>query len=335
MQTNNQYLNKTINKFPRGGDPLPEFVIWHETANPSGIASRTLTYNLTKPPGTSYNYLISRTGTIYWYVDERSWISYHAGVASSARGYTEYQVNVHSIGVELDGPNDGKACTPAQLAAAVDLLRFFATTYQIPIDRAHHLEHKQVAPTHKSDPKGYSVDQLLELASLDPPPVAPPSLDEHVIGVMPKTTIRQFTDALVENKAPLSTSEISYCYGHCLQLEIEPSFMIAVWAHESGTPLGGSPLQKQTHMPINARTIHFEGRRDVLYKAGSWMWAESFFLGFLYGLWHIKNYYGGAGLLSVRQIIPAFAPKTDGNDPEAYIKAVFAHMAFIRNRTPS
>ncbi len=161
MEFNNSYLNRTPNKTPRNTNSfVPEFVVLHETA---GYGS--LDWNLRPEVRSSYNYLISRNGTIYHYVDEQSYVAWHAGVNSSARGYTGGQLNTYAIGVEVEGPNDGTPITTAQTKSLVALLKYFNEQYGIPLTRDYFFGHSDVAPGYKSDPRGYSVEYTLKILS--------------------------------------------------------------------------------------------------------------------------------------------------------------------------
>src|SRR5215216_295287 len=139
MQTDTSYLNRTPNKTPRTGQTI-EFVVWHETASPNPQNPRgTLDYNLRPDVKSSYHYLIAVDGTIYCYVDPRAYIAWHAGKHSDARGYHEWDVNVHSIGVEIDQDNSGKPITVAQRSAAADLMLQLQRDFNIPLTEACHL----------------------------------------------------------------------------------------------------------------------------------------------------------------------------------------------------
>lgn len=167
MDFDDQYLNKTPNKSQRGSIDA-ELVVWHETASPNPSNPHgTLQYNLRPNVQSSYNYLIARDGTIYRYVDEVKYIAWHAGKNSRALGYVNAQLNTRSIGVEIDGKNNGEPITAAQRDAAIRLMRYFQSEYGIALDRDVHLHHKEVAPGYKSDPRGYSVDTLLQLANTE------------------------------------------------------------------------------------------------------------------------------------------------------------------------
>lgn len=156
-----------------------------------------------------------------------------------------------------------------------------------------------------------------------------PSADPRVIGTSPSITPGQFTGALTRHRAPLSPDEMDRIYRFCLWLDVDPAFLVALWKHEGGSPLGSSPLQQQTHQPINIRAAVDEWRPIVAYGGGRWLWAESFQLGCYAAVLHLKNVHGASGRQTVRQIIPAHAPASDGNDPERFIASVLEDMRYM------
>ncbi|XSG76282.1 N-acetylmuramoyl-L-alanine amidase [Herpetosiphon llansteffanensis] len=169
MQFDTSYLNKTPNKTARNTTSFkPEFVILHETA---GYGS--LEWNLRPEVRSSYNYLIARDGKTYHYVNEKAYVAWHAGVRSWARGYSGGEINVHAIGVEVEGPNDGTPITTAQTKSLVELIRYFRDTYAIPISRDYFFAHSTVAPGYKDDPRGYSVEYTLKLLDETIPSTGP------------------------------------------------------------------------------------------------------------------------------------------------------------------
>jgi hypothetical protein len=160
--------------------------------------------------------------------------------------------------------------------------------------------------------------------------ITPPTTDRQVIGMSaPSLTFAQFAGALRRHTAPLTTAEMTFLYGVCQQLQVDPGFMVAVWKHEGGSPLGSSALQRLSRMPINVKAAEGEHRPTVPYGGARWLWAETYQLGMLYSIWHVKNYHGSAGRLTARQIIPVHAPASDGNDPERFIASVLEDMAYM------
>jgi N-acetyl-anhydromuramoyl-L-alanine amidase len=92
----------------------------------------------------SAHFFVRRSGEVVQFVscDRRAW---HAG-ASSWRG--REQCNDYSIGIELEGLDDGSRFCKAQYAALASVLRALARRYPV-TDIAGH-EH--VAPGRKADP---------------------------------------------------------------------------------------------------------------------------------------------------------------------------------------
>ena len=166
---NNDYLNRTVNKSERGANPLPSFIVWHSTESPNPENSLgTLNYNLNNDPPSSYNFLIAMDGTVYNYVDVDTYVAWHAGAKSKALGFEFYEVNVHSIGIELDTGTGAVSIPDAQFKAAVSLLKDLHTKYNIPLDDEHNLGHKDICePGYKSDPEGYNPHDIVSTAYHD------------------------------------------------------------------------------------------------------------------------------------------------------------------------
>jgi N-acetyl-anhydromuramoyl-L-alanine amidase len=92
----------------------------------------------------SAHFFVRRTGEVLQFVscDQRAW---HAG-ASAWRGRT--QCNDFSIGIELEGLDDGTAFCAAQYAALTRLLRAVSRVYPV----REVVGHEHVAPGRKADP---------------------------------------------------------------------------------------------------------------------------------------------------------------------------------------
>lgn len=114
----------------------------------------------------SAHFFVRRSGEVVQFVscDERAW---HAG-ASSWRG--REQCNDYSIGIELEGLDDGTRFAAAQYAALARLLRALARAY--PVREA--VGHEHVAPGRKADP-GAGFDWR-RLSRALPPTVALPEV---------------------------------------------------------------------------------------------------------------------------------------------------------------
>jgi len=175
LQFDTTYLNRTANQTPRAAVPgtRPLFVVWHETASPRPTNPYgTLEYNLSPRARSSYHYLVARDGTIFHYLDPRIAIAWHAGVHDqdgsptqvdiAGTHYRGFAVNAWSIGVELDGACDGTPISSAQRDGANTLLHYLHDTFAIPLERSHHLMHREItAPSYRHDPRGYDIGALL------------------------------------------------------------------------------------------------------------------------------------------------------------------------------
>lgn len=325
LALNTTYLNRTPNKTPRENPAgfRPEFVVMHETA---GYGS--LEWNLRADVRSSYNYLINRAGVIFHYVDENRFIAWGAGVRSrwSVEGqtYTNGQINVAALNVELEGPNDGQPITLAQFESGVELIRHFNQTYGIPMDSAYYPEHHDVAPGYKSDARGYDARILVAEARR-----RIPLIDRTIIGAPQFATRDQIERSLLRNQSPLPMTEVPRIYTMCDWLQVDMAALVGMWRHEGGKPLGGSELQVQTRCPLNIKATDNEWRPVVTYKGEKWLAFESWQIGMMQSVLHLKNTYGWSGQHTVREIITRLAPPIE-NDTEAYIRSVLADMAYIR-----
>lgn len=169
------YLNKTANKTSRKANTPYIGVIWHETASPSPENPiGTLEYNLDAKIESSYDLLISRVGEWWRYLDWKYWTSWDSGVSTGtikAMQYSNWALNSVTLGVELDGRNNGTPITLDQLDAAAMFALYVRDTEAIPLETAHHHTHASVARPkgRKTDPRGTTIAQLLKRArELDP-----------------------------------------------------------------------------------------------------------------------------------------------------------------------
>lgn len=162
----------------------------------------------------------------------------------------------------------------------------------------------------------------------------PPATSTRVIGTRPSITQARFLDLLTRRQAPFGEHLITIgtrIYELCAWLDIDPAFWLAVWSHEQGTPLGSSEIGKLTRNPLNIKAY---GRwPKVSAKGAEWNIYESWQLGCMASILHLKEFYGANGLLDVETIIPRFAPAEDNNRPDAYIAAVLKDMAAMRQST--
>lgn len=299
----------------------PTSLIVHTTNGPKGSSFQGEASYLTTSSGVGAHDLIGKSGQIAEMLPAE-WRAWHAG--SAIEGFN----NNDSIGIECHHAV-GEFWTEAQRVALTWRVRQHMQRWNIPTRRIE--THRKIAlpAGRKVDPSDWSNEAFYLWRETLDDVLYPEPLDRTVIGIKTVTTLDQFTRSLQRNKAPLSSSETYYLYDMCLQLELEPAFFIAVWAKESGRPFGSSPLQQATHVPFNIKISPFDGRKDVTMFGAHWLWSESFFLGSIVSLWHLKNYHGSAGRLSVRQIIPVHAPPSE-NDTADYIADVLDTIDYIQ-----
>jgi N-acetylmuramoyl-L-alanine amidase len=173
---------------------------------------------------------------------------------------------------------------------------------------------------------GAMADALASYAGLTAQP------EVQVIGVGPSITPAQFIGALEDHKAQLSREEMERIYRFCLWLQVDPAFLVALWKAEGGSPLGVSPLQQQTHQPINIKAAVDEWRPVVAYRGSRWLWSETFQLGCYAAVLHLKNVHGASGRVTVEQIIPVHARADDGNDVPRIISNIREDMRYMTTR---
>ncbi len=306
-------INHGYSKRPVGTKPLSIAV--HTTNGNKGSSFSAECRFLRDSRAVSCGYVVGKAGQIEQILPDEL-CSWHAG-----QTYAPFW-NETSIGIECHHAI-GEQWTEAQVAALTWLCQSLITKWGILKD---HLEtHRAIAlpKGRKVDPSGWSDtdfytwrDRLYQ----------PANEDRSVIGVAPSISLATFVAALKDHQAPLSATEMSRIYDLCRWLDIDPNFFVHLWMAESGSPLGGSVLQQQTHCPINIKTFLWEGRDSVAYNAANWAAYESFQLGAFESLIHLKQVHGAHGRHTVRSIIPVHAPQTDNNDPERMISAILGGM---------
>lgn len=154
-------------------------------------------------------------------------------------------------------------------------------------------------------------------------------MNPQVIGVAPRISKDKWMQILQRHSAQLSLAEQERCYTLCTSLDIDPAFVVALWLRESGSPLGGSVLQQQTHCPINIKAASDEWRPTVSYNGAKWLSFETFQLGLMHSMIHLKNVHGWSGRLHVRDILEAHAPRSE-NDTDSLIKTLLIDWNYMQ-----
>jgi len=156
------------NRSSRGGRDISMLVI-HATAGRYSSDIDILTNDrVPLMKRVSAHYYILKSGRIMQLVPDSD-AAWHAGV-SSWLGMDSYAIQLASIGIELENLNTGSDPYPdAQMHALIELSRWLIRTYTI--DRQLVVRHVDIAPTRKSDPKGFDWSGYLHDVFEDQPDV--------------------------------------------------------------------------------------------------------------------------------------------------------------------
>jgi N-acetylmuramoyl-L-alanine amidase len=156
------------------------------------------------------------------------------------------------------------------------------------------------------------------------------ALSDYAYAGAPDLTPDQFR-AILEAAGSPGADEATGMYDALVRRGVRPSLWLAHWHHESG--FGTNPrsveIRYGTMNPGAVRSIQNPEHGGVVIptdrgpfveyptrEAAARDWAER-----LRG-----PKYEGDGLLTVRQVIPRYAPASDNNEPTAYIDAVLADI---------
>ncbi len=157
--------------------------------------------------------------------------------------------------------------------------------------------------------------------------------DYRVIGVTPDISELTFIGALKAAGSPaLSAGHAVYQY--CVKRGVSPSFIIAMFNRESG--MGKAGTATITHSWGNTRLPTHGGVTPVRMttpgeaRSGQFPVFRDWIDGGIATVARFVDYAPYQGKTTVTQIIPTWAPATDGNDPTAYVRGVLAQMAAWR-----
>lgn len=162
-----------------------------------------------------------------------------------------------------------------------------------------------------------------------------PQTDIRLIGVTPDkqaVTFDQFNRSCIRNDAPLTKTEAWRVYYMCNEEHMDAGVILAMAAHEGR--FGRSPLQTKTNNALNIRAMPNPERRSVYQdeNGATWYRFETWRLGLLFGIYYLKNEYGGLrGLSMLSEIVAIFAPVGDGaNNPRSYTRRVLDNVEYMR-----
>lgn len=155
--------------------------------------------------------------------------------------------------------------------------------------------------------------------------------DTVVVGVRPQDiSLDRFRDVLRAANSP-AASTAGAAYIALGEIQVSIAFCLAVFHHEStyATNPAAIVVKHGTNNPGNCRTSR-SGTYPVIDTArGQFVAYPDWVSGWrdlAFRLIDPAYAYANEGRTTIRQIITRFAPATDGNSPEAYIRAVVADM---------
>ena len=129
-----------------------DLCVWHATAG--GTARSSAEWVARPNSGAGYHFMIERDGSVIASTPLGR-IAYHAGVSAwpvPAGGIVgRVSVNGRSLGIAFANRNDGEPVTPAQIDAAVALVKLLAVRYPALKSATAHVRHRDVAPGRKTD----------------------------------------------------------------------------------------------------------------------------------------------------------------------------------------
>lgn len=154
------------------------------------------------------------------------------------------------------------------------------------------------------------------------------TLDTQVINVPPRISRSSFIRILQPTDVG---SDAGACYDTLVSKRVDPLFFLAIFHHESDFGSEGICHDYQTHSPGNTRTVRLPGisTTTVTTPRGQFVKYHSWVDGFADTAYRIIDphyVYAEEGRVTIGQIIPRWAPSSDGNSPTNYINAVVSDM---------
>jgi len=161
MELNQSLTAKHTSK--RGG--TVQFIVLHDTAGSGSVNDAKYLANPGDGRNVSVDFVVLKTGEIYQLNhDLKGRCTYHAGRATSFRGFHNAQVNNSSVGIEISQFADiRKAGTPAypdlQVKAVADLCKFLCNQFKL--ERDDITTHAKIITDHsRTDPRNFPWDSF-------------------------------------------------------------------------------------------------------------------------------------------------------------------------------
>ena len=148
----------------------------------------------------------------------------------------------------------------------------------------------------------------------------------RVVGVAPRLSRAAFIQSLATSP---SAAEAGAAYDAIVAEGVDPAFLRAVFRHESRDGTVGITPTYDTKSPGNTRTSATGVGTQVQTEKGPFIRYPSWVEGWRDAARRLvdpRYPYASRGATTIEQIVPIWAPPSDGNDPEAYIAAVVQDM---------
>lgn len=157
-----------------------------------------------------------------------------------------------------------------------------------------------------------------------------PLSDYTVIGVVPDLTEDQFIGILKAAQSPaLSSAHAVYAY--CVKRRVSMAFLLAMFLRESGMGKAGTATLTHswgnTRLPVHGGVTPVRMTNATEARSGTFPVFRDWVDGGIATVARWLDYAPYAGKTTVRQIIPTWAPASDGNNPESYSAGVLASIA--------
>ena len=148
--------------------------------------------------------------------------------------------------------------------------------------------------------------------------------DYRVKGVGPDMTEQAFLDVLKGANSPVTPDEARNVYRYCLARKVSAAFILAMFHHESSFGKAGSAVTTRswgnTRPPsVPPISVGVTDRTFSMYRD----WSDGGFS----TVARLVDYPPYFGKDTVREVIPTWAPSSDGNNTERYIQAVLTDIA--------
>jgi len=154
--------------------------------------------------------------------------------------------------------------------------------------------------------------------------------DYRVLGVAPDLTEAQFIRILQEAKSP-ALSAAHTVYQYCVKRGCSPAFLAAMFLRESGMGKAGTAIITHswgnTRLPAHGGVTPVRMTTPTEARSGEFPVFRDWIDGGIATVARWLDYAPYAGKTTVAQIIPLWAPNSDGNNSAAYVAGVLASIA--------